>query len=99
MIESNLNIATLQNSKFENLKNSIGKSIQEDESLRKVSDDFEAFFTQQMLDISLKSTKIAGGAVGSDIVKGMYTDAVSQASSGTFGISDMLYKFLSENNK
>jgi hypothetical protein len=29
----------------------------------------------------------------------MYTQAVAQSSAGTFGISDMLYQFLSENNK
>lgn len=71
----------------------------EDKVLRKVSDDFETFFSQQLLDISLKSTKMAGGGTGSDIVKGMYTEAIAKTTGGTFGISDILYKFLSENNK
>ena len=71
----------------------------EDKELRRVSDDFEAFFLQQMMDVSLKSTNVAGEGVGSDVIKGMYTDAVSRNSAGGFGISDMLYQFLSENNK
>ncbi|PKN14545.1 MAG: hypothetical protein CVU67_05075, partial [Deltaproteobacteria bacterium HGW-Deltaproteobacteria-24] len=70
-----------------------------DENLRKVCDEFESFFTQQFLDVSLKESKIAGEGTGSDIIKGLYTEALSKNSSGTFGISDMLYKFLSENNK
>lgn len=71
----------------------------EDDALRKVTDDFESFFTQQLLDISLKSTKIAGEGNGSDIIKGMYTQALSQESTGTVGISDLLYNFLSQRNK
>ncbi len=88
-----LNSMKLQSNDFSNLKN---KNL-EDEGLRKVSDDFETFFTQQLLDISLKSTKMAGGGTGSDIVKGMYTEALSKTTGGSIGISDILYKFLSEN--
>ena len=51
---------------------------------------------QQLLDISLKNTKVAGEGTGSDIIKGMYTENLSKVSAGTLGISDMLYKFLSE---
>ena len=71
----------------------------EDDSLRKVTDDFEAFFMQQLLDISLKSTPIAGEGSGSDIIKGLYTEAVAKQSTGTVGLSDMLYNFLSERQK
>ena len=74
------------------------KNIQ-DESLRKVCNDFESFFTQQFLDVSLKNSKLAGEGTGSDIIKGLYTEALSKNLSVIFGISDMLYKFLSENNK
>ena len=90
-----LNGIKIQGKDFNALKT---KNV-EDKMLRKVSDEFETFFTQQLLDISLKSTKIAGGGTGSDIVKGLYTQALSQSTGGTFGISDILYKFLSENNK
>ena len=68
----------------------------EDETLRKVTDDFEAFFMQQLLDISLKNTHFAGEGSGSDIIKGMYTEAVSRQSSGTVGISDKLYNILTQ---
>lgn len=74
------------------------KNIQ-NENLRKVCDDFESFFTQQFLDISLKQSSVAGEGTGSEIIKGLYTEALSRNSSGTFGISDMLFTFLSENNK
>jgi Rod binding domain-containing protein len=51
----------------------------------------------QLLDISLKSTKLAGEGVGADIIKSMYTQNITKQSAGSLGISDMLYKFLSEN--
>lgn len=86
------NIKSNQANDFKN----IDPTKLEDEALRKVSNDFESFFMQQLLDISLKSTKIAGEGSGSDIVKGMYTEAIAKESSGTVGISDMLYNFLSE---
>lgn len=94
---ANLNNARLGNSlkSYENLNS---KNI-EDKKLKEVCDSFESFYLQQLLDVSLKGTDVAGKGVGSDIVKGMYTEAVSQNSAGAFGISEMLYKFLSENNK
>ena len=66
------------------------------DGLKDVCDNFESFFMQQLLDISLKNTNVAGDGTGSDIIKGMYTENLSRASSGTLGISDLLYKFLSE---
>ena len=57
------------------------------------------FFLNQIMDISLRSTNIAGEAAGSDIIKGMYIQAVADKSSGSLGISNMLYEFLSKNNK
>lgn len=89
--------AQAQDQKLNNYKGMT--NVTEDEALRKVSDDFESFFTQQLLNISLKDTSVAGKGTGSDIVKGMYTDAVSQQSKGAIGISDLLYDFLSKNNR
>ena len=88
-----LNSMKLQSKDFNNLNT---KNM-EDKDLRKVSDEFETFFAQQLLDISLKSTKMAGGGTGSEIVKGMYTESLSKTTGGSIGISDILYKFLSEN--
>ena len=88
-------ISVLKPNKFQD----ITKDNINDNNLQEVCNDFEAFFMNQLLEISLKSSKIAGEGVGSDIIKGMYTDSISQASTGTLGISDMLYKFLSENKQ
>lgn len=90
-----INMQAINNAKkFDNLNT---KNL-EDEQLRKVSNDFESFFLKQIMDVSLKTTKVAGEGAGSDIIKGMYTQAVSEESSGSLGISNMLYEFLSRQN-
>ncbi len=90
-----VDITTIKPDKFKN----ITTENTTEQNLKKVCNDFESFFMNQLLEVSLKSTKVAGEGVGADIIKGMYTDSIAQNSSGTLGISDMLYKFLSENNK
>lgn len=90
-----VDINTIKASQTDKFKN-IDSSKLEEDALRKVTDDFEAFFMQQLMDISLKSTPIAGEGSGSDIIKGMYTEAISRQSTGTIGISDMLYNFLTQ---
>ena len=87
--------STLQNKKFDNIET---KNM-ENKELREVANDFEAFFLNQIMDVSLRSTKIAGEAPGSDIIKGMYLQNIADNSTGSLGISDMLYDFLSKNNK
>lgn len=81
-----------QTHKFDNIKSDNLKN----DDLKKVCDDFETFFTQQLLDVSLKSTSVAGEGTGSDIIKGMYTENISKNTGGNFGISNMLYQFLSK---
>lgn len=100
-MELNTNFVDVNNLKTNPVKNykDVDPSSLQDDALRKVTDDFESFFMQQLLDISLKSTKVAGEGSGSDIIKGMYTEAISKQSVGTVGISDMLYNFLTERNK
>ncbi|MDC0932357.1 rod-binding protein [Arcobacteraceae bacterium] len=88
-----LDIKTLKPNSLEGVSS---KDLKNDDALRSVANDFESFFMNQILEASLKSSSIAGEGSGSDIIKGMYTDALSQESSGSLGISDMLYKFLSE---
>lgn len=85
----------LNTKKFDNIQT---KNLEE-EKLKKVCDDFESFFLNQIMDVSLRSTNIAGEAAGSDIIKGMYTQAIADNSTGTLGISNMLYEFLTKNNK
>jgi Rod binding domain-containing protein len=94
---NNFNTTTInqQANVLEKNLNNINKSSQ-DNQLKKVCDDFESFFMQQILDVSLKNTNIAGEGVGSDIIKGMYTESLSRKSAGSLGISDMLFQFLSE---
>ena len=88
-----LDINNIKPNKFNNLNS---ETIKDNPELRKVCNDFEAFFTNQLLEVSMKSSKIAGEGTGSEIFKGMYTDALSQKSSGSLGISDLLFRFLSE---
>ena len=88
-----LDIKTMKPNQFENLNSS---KLPKDDGLRDVCNSFEAFFMNQLLETSLKNSKMAGEGTGSEIVKGMYTDAISQQSSGSLGISDILFKFLSE---
>ena len=89
-----LDINTIKPNKFNHIKNmeKVGN-----DKLKDVCNNFEAFFMNHLLETSLKSSKLAGEGTGSEIIKGMYTDALSQKSSGSLGISEMLYKFLSEN--
>lgn len=91
-ITNNVDISTLNQKKFDNVNT---KNL-EDSKLRDVCDNFEAFFLKQIMDTSLKTTNIAGEGTGSDIIKSMYTDAVSNSAAGGMGISNMLYEFLSK---
>lgn len=92
---TNVDLLQVNSEKFKDLKT----NNLEDARIRQVANDFEAFFMQQIMEISLKSNKIAGEAPGADIIKGMYTQTLSKETAGSLGISDMLYKFLSENNR
>jgi len=87
-------ILNQQNNTLKKDLNNLDSSKQE--QLKHVCDDFESFFMQQILDVSLKNSTIAGEGTGSDIIKSMYTQSLSQKSAGSLGISDMLFQFLSE---
>lgn len=91
-----INKDILNSKKFDNIDT---KDIKDEAKLREISNDFESFFINQIMDVSLRNTSIAGEEAGSDIVKSMYIQAISDKSAGTFGISDMLFEFLSKNNK
>ena len=91
-----INTDILQTKKFDNLKS---ENIKDNEQLQKVCNDFESFFLNQIMDVSLRSNKIAGEGPGSDIIKGMYTQSIADNATGSLGISTMLYEFLTKNNK
>lgn len=95
-MEINQQFLDVQNLKSNPLDKVESKNIKDDKALREVANNFEAFFMNQILETSLKTSSIAGESAGSDIIKSMYTDAISQQSAGSLGISDMLYNFLSE---
>jgi len=89
-----LDINTIKPKSYDSIQQKA--DTKDNKQLRDVCNSFEAFFMNQILETSLKSSKFAGEGTGSEIIKGMYTDALSQKSAGSLGISDMLYKFLSE---
>ncbi len=93
-----INKDILQINKFDNVKQENLKN-KDNEQLKKVCNDFESFFLNQIMEVSLRETKVAGEGAGSDIIKSMYTQAVAENSTGTLGISNMLYEFLTQNNK
>jgi Rod binding domain-containing protein len=88
-----LDVNAIKPKKLDNLNS---RPLNDDKALKEVCNDFESFFMNHFLETSLKSSKIAGEGTGSEIIKGMYTDALSRESSGSLGISELLYNFLSE---
>ena len=94
-ITNSVDINSINQKKYENINT---KNLEGDK-LKAVCDDFEAFFLKQMMDVSLKSSTIAGEEAGSDIIKGMYTESISNQAAGGMGISNILYEFLTRNNK
>jgi Rod binding domain-containing protein len=91
------NFVDIKTIKPNSAQNALNKNLNNDETLKQVCNDFEAYFMNQLLETSLKTSNIAGEGSGSKIIKGMYTDAISKTSAGSMGISEMLFKFLSEN--
>jgi Rod binding domain-containing protein len=92
-----INKDILQTNKFDNIETD--KLNKNDEQLKQVCNDFESFFLNQIMDVSLRSTNIAGEGAGSDIIKSMYTQSIADNATGSLGISTMLYEFLTKNNK
>ena len=75
----------------------IDKSL-DDKKLKEQTDLFEAYFIKQIFDISLKHENSLFGKDASDkIYSSMYHDALSKASAGNFGYSQLLFDYLKEN--
>jgi len=73
--------------------------INRNDELYKVSQDFEAIFIKQMLNVMRKSVSKTGlmdGGMAEDIFEDMLYDeyAKKMAESGSFGIADMIYRQL-----
>lgn len=68
-----------------------------DARLKEQTDQFEAYFLKQVLDISMKSeNELYPKDAGDKIYKSMYNDTMSSALSGGLGLSQMLFDFLKE---
>ena len=76
--------------------------IDKSSKLYKVSQEFEAIFIKQMLNVMRKSVNKTGlldGGMAEEIFEDMLYDEYAQnmAESGSFGIADMIYRQLSPN--
>jgi len=89
IINNNSNIANsniTNNSDVKNLK-----------AIKQVSKEFEAVFLKQILENGLKNVKLTEDS-GSNIIKGMYIDALSQ-NGGGLGIEKMLTEHILKQQK
>lgn len=69
-------------------------------ALREQTDAFESFFVKMVLDIAIKTENpLFGKDAGDEIYGSIYRQTMSEALSGGFGFSDMIYDFLLERAK
>jgi flagellar protein FlgJ len=75
--------------------------VDRNSELYKASEDFEALFIKQMLDVMRKTIHkeddLLGGGLGQDVYEDMLYDeyAKKMASTAQFGLADMIYKQVS----
>ncbi len=73
-------------------------STEDEVKLKKQTDAFESFLVKQIFDISLKSeNKLFGKDAGDKVYQSMYNSTMSDALSGGFGFSELLFNYLKEN--
>ncbi|WP_104697878.1 MULTISPECIES: Rod binding protein [unclassified Helicobacter] len=71
--------------------------VKNDARLREQTDAFEALILKTLLDTSLKlDNPLYPKEAGSEIYQSMYKDSLSEQLSGGFGYSELLFKFLKE---
>lgn len=71
-----------------------------DIALKKQTDTFEALLLKTLLDTSMKDEDpLYGKDPGDKIYKSMYREKLSEASSGGFGLSELLFNYLKTNSK
>jgi len=74
----------------------------DDAVLKEKSDQFEAIIIKMMLDNALKDDDkglFGSKDPGDRIYKSMYRDELSKASAGSFGFSQLLFDYLSEQKR
>ena len=75
--------------------------IDRNSELYKASQDFEALFIKQMLDVMRKTIHkeddLLGGGIGQDVYEDMLYDqyAKKMAATAQFGLADMIYRQMS----
>ena len=94
----------IQNFKAQNgtqiANNSNSASSIDKKALKEQTDAFEAFFIKTILDIAISTQNPLFGKDASDqIYNSLYNDTMSQALSGGFGFSNLLYDFLLQRAK
>ena len=76
-------------------------SVDRNSGLYKASQDFEALFIKQMLDVMRKTIHkeddLLGGGLGQDVYEDMLYDqyAKKMAATAQFGLADMIYRQMS----
>ena len=76
-------------------------AIDKNSGLYKASQDFEALFIKQMLDVMRKTIHkeddLLGGGIGQDVYEDMLYDqyAKKMAATAQFGLADMIYRQMS----
>ena len=69
-------------------------------ALREQTDAFESFFVKMVLDIAIKTENpLFGKDAGDEIYGSMHRQTMSEALSGGFGFSDIIYDYLLERAK
>ena len=77
-------------------------SIKDEKVLRQKSDEFEAIIIKMMLDNAMKDDDKGLFGVkdpGDRIYKSMYRDELSKTSAGSFGFSELLFNYLSDQKR
>jgi Rod binding domain-containing protein len=83
-----------------NIKNSdSGLTEAEKKALKKQTDQFESLLIKTLLDTAMKdSNELFGKDPGDKIYQSMYRDEISKISGGSFGLSQMLFEHLQNQN-
>lgn len=65
--------------------------------LKEQTDSFEALILKTLLDTSLNmENPLYPKEAGSEIYQSMYKDSIAQSLSGSFGYSDLLFRYLKD---
>ncbi len=78
------------------------QATSDEAKIREQTDQFESIIIKMMLDNAMKDDEkglFGSKDPGTKIYKSMYRDELSKASAGSFGFSQMLFEYLTEQSK